>query len=102
MRGLSRAEGLDRFGNVRLRMRLLARAVARSAWIKCNGCGEDAIIDFRADRRLHGIDPALVALLLQIALLLWKYWLENKIDTPSVVPSALEPVDFETEDPDDD
>lgn len=100
MRGLSRAEGLDRFGNVRLRMRLLARAVARSAWIDCKGCGEDAIVGFQADRRLYGIDPALVALLLQIALLLWKYWQENKIDVPSVVPSALEPVDYETEDAD--
>ena len=90
--------GLDRMGNVRLRMRLLARAVARSAWIKSGGGGEDAIIDFQADHRLRGIDPALVALLLQIALLLWKYWLENKIETPSVVPSTLEPVDFETED----
>lgn len=73
MRGLSLGEGLDRFGNVRLRMRLLTRAVARSAW---------------------------VALLIQIAILLWKYWHENKIDVPSVVPSSLEPVDYETEDAD--
>ena len=90
--------GLDRFGNVRLRMRLLARAVARSAWIECGGCGEDAKIGFIADRRLYGLDPALIALLVQIALLLWKYWQENQIQVPSVVPSALEPVDFETED----
>lgn len=102
MRGLSRAEGLDRMGNVRLRMRLLTRAVARSAWVRSGSKGEDAIIDFNGDPRLYGLDPALVALLLQIALLLWKYWHENKIDVPSVVPSALEPVDYETEDPDDD
>lgn len=93
---------LDSMGNVRLRMRLLARAVARSAWVDCKGCGEDAIIGFKSDRRLQGLDPALVLLLVQIAMLLWKYWQENKIDTPSVVPSALEPVDFETEDIDGD
>ena len=101
MRGLSRDEGLDQFGNVRLRMRLLARAVARTAWVECRGCGEDAIIGFQADRRLHGIDPALIALLVQIALALWKYWQEQQIQVPSVVPTALEPVDFETEDVDD-
>ena len=66
MRGLSLGEGLDRFGNVRLRMRLLTRAVARSAWVKSGS----------------------------------KYWHENKIDVPSVVPSSLEPVDYETEDAD--
>ena len=80
MRGLSLGEGLDRFGNVRLRMRLLTRAVARSAWVKSGSKGEDALI--------------------QIAILLWKYWHENKIDVPSVVPSSLEPVDYETEDAD--
>lgn len=88
MRGLSLGEGLDRFGNVRLRMRLLTRAVARSAWVKSGSKGEDALIDFNNDPRLYGIDPAL------------KYWHENKIDVPSVVPSSLEPVDYETEDAD--
>jgi hypothetical protein len=100
MRGLSLAEGLDRFGNVRLRMRLLTRAAARSAWVKSGGKGEDAVIDFQNDPRLYGLDPALVALLVQIALLLFKYWMENRIDEPSVVPSADEPVDYETEDSD--
>ena len=59
MRGLSLGEGLDRFGNVRLRMRLLTRAVARSAWVKSGSKGEDALIDFNNDPRLYGIDPAL-------------------------------------------
>jgi hypothetical protein len=81
-------------------MRLLTRAVARSAWIECQGCGEDAIIGFQSDRRLYGLDPALVALLVQIALALWKYWHEQKIDTPSIVPSALEPIDWESDDDD--
>jgi hypothetical protein len=102
MRGLTRNEGLDRMGNVRLRMRLLTRAAARSAWVKSGGAGEDALIDFQNDPRLYGLDPALVALLVQIALLLFRYWFENKIDEPSVVPSADEPVDYETEDVDDD
>jgi hypothetical protein len=102
MRGLSLREGLDRFGNVRLRMRLLTRAAARMAWVKSGGKGEDAAIDFQNDPRLYGLDPALVALLVQIALLLFRYWFENKIDEPSVVPSADEPVDYETEDVDDD
>jgi hypothetical protein len=102
MRGLSLREGLDRFGNVRLRMRLLTRAAARSAWVKSGGKGEDAVIDFQNDPRLYGLDPALIALLVQIALLLFKYWMENRIDEPSVVPSADEPVDYETEDADGD
>jgi hypothetical protein len=98
MRGLSLAEGLDRTGNVRLRLRLLTRAAARVAWVKSGGKGEDAVIVFQDDPRLYGLDPALIALLVQIALLLFKHWLENKIDEPSVVPSADEPVDYETED----
>jgi len=68
--------------------------------MQCDGCGEDAIIGFQSDRRLYGIDPALLALLVQIALALWKYWHEQKIDTPSIVASALEPIDWETDDED--
>jgi hypothetical protein len=102
MRGLSLQEGLDRFGNVRLRMRLLTRAASRMAWVKSGGKGEDALIDFQNDPRLYGLDPALIALLVQIALLLFKYWMENRIDEPSVVPSSDEPVDYETEDADGD
>ena len=100
MRGLSLGEALDRSGKVRLRYRLLARMVARSAWIECRGCGEDARIGFEADRRLYGIDPALLALLVQIALALWRYWHENKIEAPSIVPSALEPIEWESDDDD--
>jgi hypothetical protein len=102
MSGPSLREGLDRFGNVRLRMRLLTRAAARAAWVKSGGKGEDAVIDFQNDPRLYGLDPALIALLVQVALLLFKYWMENRIDEPSVVPSADEPVDYETEDCDGD
>jgi hypothetical protein len=102
MSGPSLREGLDRFGNVRLRIRLLTRAAARSAWVKSGGKGEDAVIDFQNDPRLYGLDPALIALLVQIALLLFKYWMENRIDEPSVVPSLDEPVDYETEDSDGD
>jgi hypothetical protein len=79
---------------LKVRQRFLARHIARDAWIASNNSGDEAKLLFEADCRVRGIDPATVLLLLQIAMLLWKWWSENKISEPSVVPSAAEPVDW--------
>ena len=56
-----------RFREVPLRQRVLARAAARHAWILADPKGEDATIGFKADPRIVDLDPALIALLVQIA-----------------------------------
>jgi hypothetical protein len=84
-----------RFREVPLRERLLTRAAARHAWVKANGKGEDAIIELKADPRIVDLDPALIALLVQIALALFAYWFSMGIDEPSIVPQSEEPISWE-------
>ena len=83
-----------------LQYRKLARSVARDVWMRCESCGEDAKLLFEKDPRIVGIDPALVLLLVQIAMMLFEYWMKNQIDEPSVVADYSEPVDVWTEDND--
>ena len=87
----------DRFGGLRLPGKRLARAVARHAWIESHGSGDDAVLLFRDDFRVRSLDPALIALLLQLAILLFQHWSRRKIDEPSVVGSEDEPIDWENE-----
>lgn len=84
-----------RFRDVPLRERLLTRAAARHAWVSAHPKGEDAIIGFRADPRIVDLDPALIKLLVQIALALFAYWFSMGIDEPSIVPQSEEPVSWE-------
>jgi hypothetical protein len=79
---------------IRLRDRYLARRVARKVWMEC-GPGEDARMCFERDEAFYGIDPALLLLLVQIAMALFEYWRKNNIKEPSVVPSCSEPVSWE-------
>jgi len=88
-------EDRKKISRLSIAQRMLARSVIRSNWIDCQGCGEDALIGFRADRRLRGIDPMVIELLMLLAKLLIQYWLQNGIDKPSVVASELEPVSYE-------
>ena len=42
-------------------------------------------------QRIAKLDPATIALFLQIAVMLWKWWRDRKVSDPSVVASAGEP-----------
>lgn len=87
---------MDRFASrVTRRDRRKIRTVARDAWIKC-GPGEDAICCVKDDIRLTGIDPALLLVLLQIALKLMEWWMQHNVTEPSTVPMADEPIDWES------
>lgn len=83
---------------LKLRQRLLARHIARDAWIASRGSGDEAKILAEADCRVRGLDPATIMLIIQLAMLLWEYWSKKKIDEPSTIPSALEPVNWEADD----
>ena len=85
----------DRFGSLRLPGRQLAYVAARRAWIQARQQPEDAQIEFRGDFRVRGFSPAMIELLLRIAILLFEYWRQNKVDEPSAVPTGLEPIDWE-------
>jgi len=53
-----------------------------------------ARILFQQDSRVQRIaklDPATIALFLQIAVMLWKWWRDRKVSDPSIVASAGEP-----------
>jgi|694.fasta_scaffold55795_7 hypothetical protein len=85
----------DRFGGLRLPGRRLAYVAARRAWLVAKQQPEDAQIEFRGDFRIRGFDPAMIELLLRLAILLFECWLKNKIDEPSSVPTGMEPINWE-------
>ena len=87
--------------------RLRARKAARELWIsrksdptvadllaKALDGDEDAgnqLLASHAD--LVGIDPATLFLLIQMAIRLWMWWNQNKVETPSESVFAGEPFD---------
>lgn len=46
---------------------------------------------FMADPRIVGFAPLIIQIAIQIALILFQYWLNNRIVEPSVVSNDLEP-----------
>lgn len=70
--------------NLRTRRRL-AREVAKCVFDR-GLRGKEAEEAFAADPRLSGLDPQTVLQLIQIALIIWKWWSQNNND------STLEPV----------
>ena len=79
---------------LKLRMRLAAREIARHSWVQSNGNGDEARLLFERNERLQKFSPAMILLMLQIAMELWKWWRERKIKEPSVVASMDEPIDW--------
>jgi hypothetical protein len=71
--------------------RRLARRVAISSWAKGNRTPEALEAAFKADERICSLDPATIMLLIKIALMLWSWWKEKNIDTPTEKPSPGEP-----------
>ena len=71
--------------------RIKARQAARQAWIASKQQGEDAILLVQQDSHIAKLDPATIALIIQIAIMLFKFWQSRQIDEPSVVIQADEP-----------
>ena len=91
---------------IRFRDRIRARNAARDLWIarksdpavaelvsRAYGGDEDAAHQlFASHPELVGIDPATLFLLIQIAIKLWIWWQKNKVESPSEVIEAGEPI----------
>lgn len=83
---------------LRLRMRLAAREIARQAWVKSHGSGDDARLLFESNERIQKFSPATILLMLQLAMALWQWWKDRGIDEPSAVASMDEPIDWSDDD----
>jgi hypothetical protein len=79
-------------------MRLAAREVARYAWVKSHGRGDEARLLFEQNERIQKFSPATILLMLQVALALWQWWKDRGIDEPRVVASMDEPIDWSDDD----
>ena len=77
-----------------IRQRIQARRMARACWIRSNADVQQAELLFRSAPEMQAIDPALILLLVKIAIELFMYWQSHKISEPSAVPSELEPGDW--------
>jgi len=93
---------------LKLSDRLAARRAAREIWIASKTDAEVAKLvkqavegDEDAQRLLFathpempmGIDPATLFLLIEIALKLWIWWQQNKVEKPSELVDSSEPFD---------
>jgi hypothetical protein len=87
-------------GRLPIRQRALARAAARRAWMEAEGSGDDAMLIFEQDPRIVDLDPATIAILIKIAIMLFEFWLKNNVSEPSVVADTSEPLDVWTEEAD--
>lgn len=81
-----------------IKQRIQARRMARACWIRSNADVQQAELLFRSAPEMQAIDPALIMLLLKIAIELFMYWQANKISEPSSVPSELEPGSWSDDD----
>jgi hypothetical protein len=79
-------------------MRLAAREIARQAWVRSYGSGDDARILFESNERIQKFSPATILLMLQLAMALWQWWKDREIDEPSIVASMDEPIDWSDDD----
>ncbi len=79
-------------------MRLAAREVARQSWIISRGKGDEARLWFENNERIRKFSPATILVMLQIAIALWQWWHDRKINEPSVVASLDEPIDWNDDD----
>lgn len=80
------------------REKRLTRRAARNAWMRCGGNFEVAEDMARKELSMASVDPQLIAILIQLAILLWQHWYSKGIKEPSVVASADEPIDWESGD----
>lgn len=85
---------------LRRRERQYARSLARQCFIEANGDQATFETLFNARARTVSIDPAMLALLIQLALMLFKWWIEKEIQEPSVVASSDEPGYFDEDEND--
>ena len=83
---------------LRLRVRLAAREIAREAWVRSHGRGDDARLLFESNERVQKFSPATILLMIQVALALWQWWKDRGIDDPSAVASMDEPIDWSEDD----
>jgi hypothetical protein len=74
-----------------------ARRIARVAWIASGGDIAKAEELMKASHELSKLDAATVLALLQIALMLWKWWNENNKKSPPLLPESNEPVNYESD-----
>lgn len=76
----------------KLRQWKIARTVAREAWIHCSGNTDEAMSEVDADLQSLGLDPATIALIIEIALMFFNWWRQHNVSRPSRLPQVGEPV----------
>jgi hypothetical protein len=67
------------------------RLHARSAFMRSGGSVEDAIWLFQEDAEIRSIDPAMITLIIQIAIAFFEYWRSRNLREPSIVADLAEP-----------
>lgn len=71
--------------------RIQARRIARACWVRSNGDIQQAELLLKSMPEMQAIDPALILLIVRIALELFAYWRQHHISEPQSVATADEP-----------
>ncbi len=86
---------------LRRRQRLLGYRATRNAWMRCGGNLQVAEVMLKEELKLCGFNPAVIALILQMAYLAWQLWKELNVDDPESTPSLSTPGGWVLENDDD-
>jgi hypothetical protein len=80
-----------------LQERRLVYGVARDCYIRDHSDKETFENNFRNHPDAVGFSPELIILAIRLAFVLFEWWFSNKLDVPSVVPSASDPGFFDSD-----
>jgi hypothetical protein len=77
--------------------RRLVYGIARDCYIRNPSDGEQFKIDFENHPDAVGFSPILIQIAIELAIILFRWWVENHLTIPSVVPSASDPGFFDAD-----
>lgn len=77
----------------KIKQRSRARRIARQAYIEAGRDGEKAkaLAEERIRTEMVGIEITVIIMLVQLAIKLIAWWLDNRVEDPGIYPQAGEP-----------
>jgi len=77
--------------------RRLVYGAARDCYLRRQNDIEQCKVDFQNHTDIVGFSQILIELAIQLAVALFRWWLDNRLSVPCVIPSASDPGFFDVD-----